>query len=57
VGRQVGGVVPYDLRRPTVRRLASRVWSPDDPRLLMPHGFGVGWTVNVGRVARLVRGR
>jgi hypothetical protein len=53
---ELGGVVPYDLRPPTFRRLRSRLWSPDDPRIMMPHGFGVGWTVNVGRLARLARG-
>jgi uncharacterized membrane protein len=49
---RISGVVPYDLRPPTVERLWQRTWSPDDERILMPHGFGVGWSVNVGRVAR-----
>ncbi len=53
----LGGVVPYDLRPPTLERLLSRVWSPEDPRVLMPNGFGVGWTVNVGRLVRLARSR
>jgi hypothetical protein len=48
----VAGIVPYDLRPPTVERLRQRVWAPDDERLLMPHFFGVGWTVNIGRLAR-----
>ncbi len=52
----VAGVVPYDLRPPTVERVRSRIWAPDDPRIVMPHAFGVGWTVNLGRVARLARG-
>lgn len=47
----VWGFVPYDLRRPTVARVRERLWSPDDPRLLMPHVFGVGWTPNLGRLA------
>jgi hypothetical protein len=51
----VAGIFPYDLRRPTLERLTASVWSPDDRRILMPHAFGVGWTVNVGRLARLVR--
>ncbi len=52
----VAGVVPYDLRPPTVERVRSRIWAPDDPRIVMPHAFGVGWTVNLGHVARLARG-
>ena len=52
---KVAGIVPYDLRRPTFRRLLASVWSPDDSRILMPYGFGVGWTVNVGRLVELAR--
>jgi Family of unknown function (DUF5808) len=47
------GFVPYDFRVPTVERLRARMWNPDLGRLLTPHTFGVGWTVNFGRVARL----
>ena len=46
------GLVPYDFRRPTIARLRHALWSPDDPRLLMPHFFGIGWTPNLGRLAR-----
>jgi hypothetical protein len=52
---KVGGVVPYDLRPPTVGKLASRIWAPDDPRILVPQAFGVGWTVNLGRLAQIAR--
>ena len=51
----LGGIVPYDLRPPTLKRLLSRVWAPDDPRILTPNGFGVGWTVNFGRLVRMAR--
>jgi hypothetical protein len=53
----VAGFVPYDLRMPTVARLRERIWAPEDERLLTPHPFGVGWTLNVGRVVLLVRRR
>ncbi|HUX05571.1 MAG TPA: DUF5808 domain-containing protein [Acidimicrobiales bacterium] len=43
---RVGGV-PYDLRRPTLAKTRSRYWNPDDPRLLTPKVFGVGWTINL----------
>jgi hypothetical protein len=50
---KIGGFVPYDLRPPTLERVIAEFWSPDDPRILMPHSFGVGWGINVGRLIRL----
>lgn len=50
---KLGGVVPYDLRPPTLERVIAEWWSPEDPRILMPHSFGVGWGINVGRLIRL----
>jgi hypothetical protein len=47
------GVVPYDFRVPTVDRARERTWNPRSSRLLTPTTFGVGWSVNLGRVARL----
>lgn len=49
------GVVPYDLRKPTIERLRERMWAPEDEHLIQPHVFGVGWTVNLGRLVALVR--
>jgi hypothetical protein len=46
--------VPYDFRPLTFERLQSRLWNPDDPRLFTPHAFGVGWTVNFHRLAKLI---
>lgn len=53
----LAGLVPYDLRPPTLDRLCERMWAPDNPSLIVPRVFGVGWTVNVGRVVQLVRTR
>lgn len=53
----LAGLVPYDLRPPTLARLRERVWAPEDPHLIVPRAFGVGWTLNVGRVVRLARRR
>jgi hypothetical protein len=50
----IAGVVPYDLRPPTPRRLRDALWEPDGP-LLKGQAFGVGWTPNLGRLARLLR--
>jgi hypothetical protein len=43
---QLFGMVPYDLRPPTLDRLAHSVWNPDNERVLVPTPFGIGWTVN-----------
>ncbi len=43
-GRFAG--IPYDLRRPTVARVRSRLWNPHDPRLFTPKSFGLGWDIN-----------
>jgi len=53
----VAGFVPYDFRPPTTERVRDAVWAPDDPRILKPHAFGVGWTLNVGRIVAVLRGR
>ena len=50
---KLAGFVPYDLRPPTLERVIAEWWSPEDPRILMPHAFGVGWGINVGRLVRL----
>ena len=52
----VAGFVPYDLRVPTLARVKEGFWAPDNPKLLVPQVFGVGWTVNAGRVVALARG-
>lgn len=52
---RVAGVVPYDLRPPSPRRLRDTLWSPANERLFVPHAFGVGWTVNLGYLTRRVR--
>ena len=48
-------IVPYDFRVPTFERARSRWWNTDDDRVFVPQVFGVGWTVNLARVAKLVR--
>ena len=49
----VGGIVPYDFRMPTLERAQSRWWNTDDDRLFVPQVFGVGWTLNLARLAKL----
>lgn len=47
---RIAGLVPYDLRPPTLARVHERLWNPTDHRILVPTVFGVGWTVNLGRL-------
>jgi hypothetical protein len=49
----VFGIVPYDFRMPTVERARSHTWNPESSRILTPTTFGIGWSVNLGRLARL----
>ena len=42
--------VPYDWRRPTIRRVKSRWWNPNDHRLFTPKPWGWGWDINVARL-------
>jgi Family of unknown function (DUF5808) len=57
-GRFLG--LPYDWRRPTAARARSRMWNPDDPRILTPKSFGWGLDLNAYWLAhplRFARGR
>ena len=51
---RVAGLVPYDFRWPvTGERVLAEWWDPDNEAILTPHAFGVGWGVNLARVAQL----
>jgi hypothetical protein len=52
---ELGGLVPYDLRPPTLERLRAKVWAPENPRILTPQAWGLGWLVNVGRLVTPAR--
>lgn len=50
--------MPYDWRKPTVARVKSRWWNPNDHRVFTPKAFGWGYDVNlyeVGRRMKLIR--
>ncbi len=38
--------IPYDFRRPTIERLRKEFWNKDTARVLVPHTFGMGWSIN-----------
>lgn len=48
-GRIAG--VPYDFRKPTAERSLAKLWNPDNPSICAPTLWGVGWTVNLYRLA------
>jgi Family of unknown function (DUF5808) len=50
---EVFGLVPYDFRMPTVDRARAHSWNPESRRILTPATFGIGWSINLGRLARL----
>jgi hypothetical protein len=52
---RVAGLVPYDFRPPTLARFQAAWWNPDDPRIFTDRVFGVGWAINLGRLAKLTR--
>jgi Family of unknown function (DUF5808) len=38
--------VPYDFRVPTPEKLRDTFWNKNTSQVLVPHAFGMGWTVN-----------
>ena len=49
--------MPYDFRFPTPERIKERFWNPESGSIINPRVFGVGWTLNVGRVLGLIKER
>jgi uncharacterized protein DUF5808 len=50
----VFGKVPYDLRVPSLARLATTMWNPHEQRLVVPTAIGVGWTINFAALRTMV---
>ena len=46
------GVVPYDFRLPTMKRIRRSYFDPSSDRIFTPEPIGVGWGVNVAAVAK-----
>lgn len=38
--------IPYDFRMPTFDKLRATFWNKDTSRILVPHAFGMGWSIN-----------
>ncbi len=48
--------VPYEFRLPTMDRLREAYWAPENPHVFTDTAFGVGWSVNLGRLLRSMGG-
>jgi hypothetical protein len=48
------GLVPYDFRPPTWKRIRDAYWNPDSEHLFSDRVFGVGWAVNLYRAKTLM---
>lgn len=46
------GPVPYNFRLPSLEHLRTSLWNPDDPRLITPIPWGIGWWINLAQVHR-----
>lgn len=51
---QVGGLVPYDFRPPTLERVQEAYWNPDEPRIFTDRVLGVGWAINFYRLLQVL---
>jgi hypothetical protein len=38
--------IPYDFRPPTPEKLRNTFWNKDTSKILVPHAFGIGWSIN-----------
>ena len=50
---KVADFFPYDFRVPSMERVQSRLWDPDNPSVVVPTIFGVGWTLNFAQLYKM----
>jgi hypothetical protein len=43
-GKKFG--MPYNFRIPTKESLLNAYWNSETAQILVPHPFGMGWTIN-----------
>ena len=51
---ELAGVVPYDLRIPTIEKLRTTYWDTRNETIVRRKAFGVGWTVNFAAIAKVL---
>ncbi|MFG1606811.1 hypothetical protein [Actinoplanes sp. NPDC049265] len=47
--------VPYDFRAPDLDKFRRAAWDPDNPSVVGPPAFGVGWSINLAQIAAMVQ--
>ena len=51
---KLGGRIPYEFRPITMERLRQAYWAPEDEHVFTDTAFGVGWSVNFGKIAHAI---
>lgn len=44
--------IPYDFHPSTLRNSRKRWWNPDEPRIIVPKTFGLGYDLNLYQLRR-----
>jgi hypothetical protein len=52
----IAGRIPYDFRLPTAERIRATFWNKNTAQILLPHAFGIGWTINLYPLLHLGKG-
>ena len=52
---KIFGLVPYDLRPPSLERARRTFWNAEDSRFLVPTFVGAGWTANLSAPRHLLQ--
>ena len=44
--------IPYDFHPATLRKFRQRWWNEEDPRIIVPKAFGLGYDINLYQLRR-----
>ena len=44
--------IPYDFRLSTIRKFKKSWWNSNDPRIVVPKAFGLGYDINLYQLKR-----
>lgn len=44
--------IPYDFHPATLRKFRQRWWNAEDPRIIVPKAFGLGYDINLYQLKR-----
>lgn len=47
--------IPYDFRKPSWQKIKGRVWNPQSDKVVVPHAFGWGYTLNLHALLQRIR--